>query len=283
MSTRIDSHHHIWDLSVREQDWMVGDEMKPIRRNFSMQDLREQSVGTGIEKTVLVQTATTYDETPEFLAIANSDSMIAGVVGWLDMETLEAQDKLDAYLELPGGEKLVSIRDLAQFKDDPRWLMHHYVVKNVQQLGARDIAYDLLTKPGQLQTAIELVQACPETQFVMDHISKPFIEKGEVEPWGKQMRGLASLPNVVCKVSGMVTEANWSNWETKDFIPYIEILLECFGAERLMFGSDWPVALLAATYQEVVELAESLTRSLSTSEKNYFWSETAVRAYRLAI
>lgn len=280
---RIDSHHHIWDLSVREQGWMVGDEMKPVRRNFSMQDLREQSAGTGVEKTILVQTTATYDETPEFLAIANSDPMIAGVVGWLDMETLEAQDKLDAYLELPGGEKLISIRDLAQFKDDPRWLMRPNVVKNVRQLGARDIAYDLLTKPDQLQAAIELVQACPETQFVMDHISKPFIGKGEVEPWGKQMRDLASLPNVVCKVSGMVTEANWSNWKAGDFAPYIEILLECFGAERLMFGSDWPVALLAATYQEVVELAENLTRSLSASEENFFWSQTAIRAYGLAI
>ena len=268
---------------MREQDWLVGDLMKPLVRNFSMSDLREQSAGTGINKTILIQTVANYDETPEFLAIANSDSMIAGVVGWLDMETLEAQDKLDGYLALPGGDKLVGIRDLAQYKDDSRWLMRPTVIKNVQELGARGIAYDLLTKPDQLQAAIELVQVCPETQFVMDHISKPFIEKGEVEPWGKQMRRLASLPNVVCKVSGMVNEANWDNWETKDFTPYIEILLDYFGANRLMFGSDWPVALLAATYLEVVELAETLTSSLSASEKTCFWSESAIQAYGLLI
>lgn len=280
---KIDSHHHVWDLSVRDQDWIVGEAMTPIRQNFSMEDLRLAIADTGIEKTILVQTITDYAETPEFLSLASSESIIAGVVGWLDIDSPTALDHLDSYLELPGAEYLVGIRDIAQGHADPDYLSRSTVVSNIKSLGDRGIAYDLLTKTRELPGAIELVKMAPDVQFVMDHISKPFIASGELEPWGRLMRELAALPNVVCKVSGMVTEAKWSTWAASDFRPYVDLLLEVFGPRRLMFGSDWPVCTLAGTYSQVVKLAEEVTSSLSREEQGDFWGKTAIQTYKLSV
>jgi L-fuconolactonase len=279
---RIDSHHHIWDLSIRDQGWITGDALEPIRRNFSMSDLREAIYRTGVEQTVLVQTITDYAETPELLAIAESDELVVGVVGWLQIDAPDAIEHLHKYLDLPGANYLKGIRDIAQDHADPNYLAREESIKNVRKLGALGITYDLLTKTPELPAAIELVKACPEVQFVMDHISKPYISKSEMQPWKNLITELASLPNVVCKISGLVTEANWKNWEVRDFLPYTDHLIEIFTPNRLMFGSDWPVATLAATYSEVVELAESLTIGLSPSENESFWSRTAIRAYKLA-
>ena len=280
---KIDSHHHVWDLSIRDQDWVVGEAMTPIRRNFSMEDLRTAIVGTGIEKTVLVQTVTDYAETPEFLALANSDSIVAGVIGWLDIDSPTAHIHLDSYLNLPGAKYLVGIRDIAQGHADPNYLLRSTVVDNVKDLGKKGLTYDLLTKTRELPAAIELVRSAPDVQFVMDHISKPFVASGEMEPWSTLMHELASLPNVVCKVSGMVTEANWNNWHSDEFRPFVDFLLDEFGPKRLMFGSDWPVCTLASTYDQVVKLAEEVTSSLSADENEDFWSKTAIRIYGLTI
>jgi L-fuconolactonase len=280
---KIDAHHHIWNLEVRDQDWIVGDSMAPIRRNFSMQDLRTATAETGIEKTVVVQTVTDYAETPELLALANSESMIAGVVGWLDIDSVSALDHLDVYLSQPGAQYLVGIRDIAQGHADPHYLARPNVIRNVNALGGRGLVYDLLTKTRELPSAIELVKSAPEVQFVMDHISKPMIATGEIEPWKTLMIELASLPNVVCKISGMITEANWANWKTEDFLPYTDTLLKVFGAKRLMFGSDWPVCTLAGSYLQVVELAKSITSTFSTNENDEFWGGTANRIYDLSL
>jgi L-fuconolactonase len=278
---RIDSHHHIWDLAVRDQDWITGEELQPIRRNFLMADLREAISGSGIDKTVLVQTVTDYAETPELLAVAESDELVVGVVGWLKIDAPDAIEQLHKYLDLPGANYLKGIRDIAQDHIDPNYLAREQSIRNVQKLGALGITYDLLTKTPELPAAIEMVKACPDVQFVMDHISKPYIAKQEMQPWKKLISELASFPNVVCKISGLVTEANWNNWQVKDFLPYTDHLLEIFTPARLMFGSDWPVATLAASYSEVVELAESLTAGLSISEGESFWSQTAIHAYNL--
>jgi len=278
---RIDSHHHIWDLSVRDQDWITGEAMQPIRRNFLMADLREAIAGSGIDKTVLVQTVTDYAETPELLAVAESNELVVGVVGWLKIDAPDAIEQLHNYLDLPGANYLKGIRDIAQDHVDPNYLAREQSIRNVQKLGALGITYDLLTKTPELPAAIEMVGACPDVQFVMDHISKPYISKQEMQPWKKLISELASFPNVVCKISGLVTEASWSNWEINDFRPYADHLLEIFTPNRLMFGSDWPVATLAASYSEVVELAESLTAGLSISEGESFWSQTAIHAYNL--
>jgi len=279
---RIDSHHHIWDLSVRDQEWITGDAMQPIRRNFAISDLHQAISGTGIEKTILVQTVTNYAETPELLAIAQSEQLVGAVVGWLQIDAPDAIAHLHQYLDLSGSEYLKSIRDIAQDHPDPNYLAKAQTIANVKKLGELGITFDLLTKTPELSAAINLVRACPDVLFVMDHISKPYIAKKEIEPWKSLMTELATFPNVLCKVSGLVTEANWRDWQVKDFKPYVDHVIEIFTPQRLMFGSDWPVSNLGGTYSQIVELAEALTSGLSPSEAEFFWHKTAAAAYGLA-
>jgi L-fuconolactonase len=278
---RIDSHHHVWDLSVREQGWMVGDALNPIKKNFSINDLRQAVTGCGIEKTVVVQTVTNYDETPELLELAETDDLVAGVVGFLKIDAVDAISYLDKYESMRGFNNLVGIRDIAHDYEDVKYLSKPQVVKNVQELGKRGLVYDLLTKTPHMQAAIDLVKACPDTKFVLDHISKPYIAKGEMQPWADQLVQLASFENVDVKVSGMFTEADWKNWKQRDFWPYLEQITNSFTPARMMFGSDWPVCLLAATYRQSVDLMEEFTKSFSEAEKNNFWAGTANRAYGL--
>jgi L-fuconolactonase len=279
---RIDSHHHIWDLSIRDQGWITGDEMQPIRRNFVVSDLKDAIATSRIDRTVLVQTVTDYAETPELLVIAKSEQLVGAVVGWLQIDAPDAIAHLHQYLDLLGAEYLKGIRDIAQDHPDPNYLAKAQTIANVKKLGELGITFDLLTKTPELPAAIELVRSCPNVQFVMDHISKPYIAKKEIEPWKSLMSELATFPNVLCKVSGLVTEANWENWEAKDFKPYVDHVIEIFTPQRLMFGSDWPVANLGGTYPQIVELAEVLTSGLSPSEAEYFWHKTAAGAYGLA-
>ena len=279
---RIDSHHHIWDLSVRDQEWIAGEAMQPIRRNFSISDLEDVSAFSRIDRTILVQTVTDYTETPELLEIAQSEQLVGGVVGWLKIDAQDAIEHLHRYLDLPGAEYLKGIRDIAQDHPNLNYLAKPETISNVRKLGELGITYDLLTKIPELPAAIKLVSACPDVQFVMDHISKPRIEKQEFEPWKTLMSELATFPNVFCKVSGLVTEANWKEWQVKDFKPYVDHVIEIFTPQRSMFGSDWPVANLGGTYSEIVELAEALTSGLSPSEAEFFWHKSAAAAYNLA-
>ena len=278
---KIDSHHHIWDLSIRDQDWIVGDSLAPIKRNFLMSDYKEAIKPFGIEKSVIVQTVTSYDETPELLALAETDEMVAGIVGWLDMSADDAILQLDHYQTLPGAAYLKGIRDIVQDHPDSNYLARPQVDKNVKELGKRGLAYDILTKTPELPGAIELVKNNSDVQFILDHISKPYISKKEFEPWRTLITEIAKFENVVCKVSGIVTEADWKNWSIEDIKPYFDIILENFGANRLMYGSDWPVCTLAGSYSEVFNLAENLAQELSPTEKTSFWSGCANRAYRL--
>ena len=279
---RIDSHHHIWDLSIRDQEWITGDAMQPIHRNFVISDLKDVIASSHIDRTVLVQTVTDYAETLELLAIAQSEQLVGAVVGWLKIDAPNAIEHLHKYLDLPGAEYLKGIRDIAQDHPDSNYLAKPETISNVRKLGELGITYDLLTKIPELPAAIKLVRACPDVQFIMDHISKPRIAKQEVEPWKTLMSELATFPNVLCKVSGLVTEANWNEWQVKDFKPYVDHVIEIFTPQRLMFGSDWPVANLGGTYAEIVELAEALTSGFSRSEGDYFWHKTAASAYGIA-
>ena len=278
---RIDSHHHVWDLSVREQGWMVGEALNPIKKNFSINDLRQAITGCGIDKTVVVQTVTNYDETPELLELADTDDLVAGVVGFLKIDAEDAISHLDSYQSLRGFKYLVGIRDIAHDYEDVKYLSKPQVIKNVQELGKRGLVYDLLTKTPHMRAAIDLVKACPNTKFVLDHISKPYIAKGDMQPWADQITDLASFENVVVKVSGLFTEADWKNWKKEDFWPYLEHITKSFTPNRMMFGSDWPVCLLAATYKQSIDLVEEFTSKFSESEKNAFWAGTANKAYGL--
>jgi len=279
---RIDSHHHLWDLSIRPQEWMVGDGMDPVRRNFDADDLRTAISGTTIEKTILVHATTTNDETHELLALAETDPTIVGVVGWLQIDSPNAIADCEKYLQAPGARYLKGIRDVAQDLPDSNYLAKAQSIATVQQLGKMGLTYDILTKTPELKAAIELVKACPDVQFVLDHISKPYIAKEEIEPWKSLITELAAFENVSCKISGMVTEAKWNTWQTNDFVPYVDHIIASFTPQRLMFGSDWPVALLAtSSYSDVVHLAESLTAKFSETENELFWLENAISAYKI--
>lgn len=279
---RIDSHHHLWDLSARDYDWMAGDEMAPIRRNFAIDDLHQAIAGTGIERTVYVQASMTHEETYEVLALAENVPTIVAVVGWLDVDSPLSIAECEKYLSAKGGKYLKGIRDIAQDHPDSHYLARPQTIATVKELGKMGITYDILTKTPELGAAIELVRACPETQFVLDHISKPYISKGELEPWKSLITELASFENVSCKISGIVTEAKWKNWQVSDFTPYTDHIIESFSTSRIMFGSDWPVALLGAeSYSQVVQLAESVTAGFSDGESEAFWKNNVMRSYKI--
>ena len=279
---KIDSHHHLWDLSVRPQTWMTGDNMDSVRRNFDENDLREAIAGTGIEKTILVHATTTHEETYEMLDLAQRDSLIIGVVGWLQIDSPNAIAECEKYLAAPGGSYLKGIRDVAQDLPDSQYLAKPQSIATVQKLGKMGLVYEILTKTPELQAGIDLVKACPDVEFVLDHISKPYISRQEFEPWKSLISELARIENVSCKISGMVTEANWNKWEVSDFVPYVDHVIESFTPKRIMFGSDWPVALLATqSYSDVVHLAESVTSRLTESEKQGFWGNNATHKYKV--
>lgn len=280
---RIDSHHHIWDISVRPQTWMQGDEVKPISRTILMNELEPELEKAKIDYTVIVQTVATVDETPEFLDLSLSHPKICAVVGWLDLESDDIRPQLEKYLSHPGGKNLVSIRDLAQDKEDPNWLLRDNVVKNIHRIGEAGLTFDILTRPPQLAAAVEMVKRSPNNSFVLDHISKPYMAKGEMQPWADQISEIASHENVVVKVSGLFTEANWSDWSQETFRPYLDHVLNSFSPSRMMFGSDWPVCLLAATYTDTINLMEDFTKNFTKSEQESFWAGTAKRAYKLRV
>jgi L-fuconolactonase len=231
---------------------------------------------------VLVHATTTHDETYELLALADVDPTIIGVVGWLQIDSPNAIAECEKYLQARGASYLKGIRDVAQDLPDSNYLAKPQSIATVKELGKMGLTYDILTKTPELRAAIELVKACPEVQFVLDHISKPYIAKEEIEPWKSLITELSAFENVSCKISGMVTEAKWNTWITEDFAPYVDHIVESFTPRRLMFGSDWPVALLATSkYSDVVRLAEDLTSQFSDSENALFWAENAKSAYKI--
>ena len=280
---RIDSHHHIWDLKVRPQTWMKGDELKPISRSILMNELEPELEKANIDFTVIVQTVPTPDETPEFLDLSLTHPKICAVVGWLDLESTDIRPQLDQYLSHPGGKNLVSIRDIAQDKPDPNWFLREDVIKNIHRIAEYGLTFDILTKPPQLAAAVEMVKQSPHNTFVLDHISKPYIAKNEMQPWADQISEIASHENVFVKVSGLFTEADWHNWNHQTFAPYLDHILNTFTPARMMFGSDWPVCLLAATYTDTINLMEEFVKEFSVSEQESFWANTAKRAYKLKV
>ncbi|GAB2637530.1 amidohydrolase family protein [Kribbella swartbergensis] len=278
--SRVDAHHHIWDLTVREQSWMSGPEMDPIRRSFSVDDLAPQAADAGVTATVLVQTVGQVDETVEFLQVAAGNELVAGVVGWIDLTAQDVGDALAGLLARPDGSHLKGIRHQVHDEPDVDWLLRPDVRRGLSAVADAGLVYDLLTKTPHLPAAIETARAFPGLTFVVDHISKPVIGQ-PLEPWASHLRELAALPNVTCKLSGLVTEASWTDWKTSDLQPYADVVLDAFGPERVMFGSDWPVCLLAATYAQVVETAETLTAGLTPTERESVFTTTATRTYRL--
>lgn len=280
-ASKIDAHHHVWDLSVRDQDWITGPELAPLRRNFGIEDVEPEARAAGVTGTVLVQTIAVAEETPEFLALAEESDLIAGVVGWTDLTRPDVADELARLTELPGGRYLKGIRHQVQAEPDPEWLLREDVRRGLAAVAAAGLAYDLVVLPHQLSACVQAAERHPELTFVLDHLGKPPIASGALEPWATAVRALAALPNTTCKLSGMVTEADWKSWQPSDLAPYADTVLDAFGPSRLMFGSDWPVCVLAASYAEVAQTAGQLTEKLSEGEREEIFGSTATRVYRL--
>jgi L-fuconolactonase len=276
----IDSHHHVWDLAVRDQDWITGPEMAPIRRSFAVDDLRPSALAAGVIGTVLVQTVTVAAETPEMLATAAADPLVAGVVGWTDLTSAAAADELAALRAAPGGGYLVGIRHQVQSEADPDWLRGRDVIRGLRAVAAAGLCYDLVIRPHQLAAAAGAAAAVPGLTFVLDHAGKPPIASGGLGQWSAAVREFAARPNTVCKLSGLVTEAGPGAAKAA-FAGVADVILSAFGADRIMFGSDWPVCLLISDYAGVVGLAGELVAGLSEAEQAAVFASTATRVYGL--
>ena len=278
--TVMDAHHHVWDLAVRDQPWLAGDEMAAIRRNFSADDLRPAAAAAGVTATVLVQTVTVAAETPEMLALAAGDPLIRAVVGWTDLTARDVADQLARLVEAPGGDHLAGLRHQVQEEPDPGWLRRPDVIAGLRAVADAGLAYDLILRPHQLAAATYAAQSVPQLSFVLDHGGKPPTAAGALEPWAAAVRALAACPNVTCKLSGLVTVAA-PGAPPAALRPVADVILGAFGANRVMFGSDWPVCLLASDYPGVMELARTLTAGLSEAERAAVFAGTAARVYRI--
>ncbi|MEV7794473.1 amidohydrolase family protein [Streptomyces sp. NPDC087512] len=277
----IDAHHHVWDLGARPQPWIKGEALAPLARSFSAADLTAQARAAGVTGTVVVQTVCVPEETPELLALAAGSDLVAGVVGWTDLTAPDVADTIAALRERPGGDRLVGIRHQVQEEPDPSWLLRPDVRRGLSAVAAAGLVYDLVVTPGQLAAAADAAARLTGLTFVLDHLGKPPIATGELEPWGADLRRLAALPNTVAKLSGLVTEAAPGNWRTEDLRPCADIALDAFGPRRLMFGSDWPVCTLRADYTSVLGIADRLTESLGPGEKDAVFHRNALRVYGL--
>ena len=277
---RIDAHHHLWDLAARDQTWTEG--LPTLHRTFTMDDLVPHLVANNIDGTVLVQTINDPDETPEFLRQAFENSYIRGVVGWVDL-TNDTAAQIVQLKSLPGGDLLKGIRHLVQGESDVNWLTRPDVQDGLRAVGEANLVYDILVFPHQLEAVLRTVRALPEVRFVLDHCGKPRIIDGDIDGWRRQMVQLAANENVAVKLSGLVTEADHANWSELDLQPYVQVVLDAFSPARIMFGSDWPVCQLAATYDEVVSVTESLTALLRHDDKVAIFGGTACDWYGLDV
>ena len=278
----VDSHHHFWAPQRHDYSWMTGAELDPIRRSFGPADLRPELEAGGIDYTVLVQTVPSVAETREFLDVAQRTRFVAGVVGWVDLADASVGETLAELQARPNGKTLVGIRHQVHDEKDAQWLLRPDVARGLAAVREAGLAYDILVRPRELPAALAMAKAFPDMRLVIDHLAKPPIASGEIEAWAAQMEPFRSLPHVFCKLSGMVTEANWTSWTPADLHPYVVRGLDIFGPERVMYGSDWPVCLLAGSYGAVKRALEEALPPLSAEEQAGVFGGNAIRFYDLA-
>jgi L-fuconolactonase len=273
---RIDSHQHFWRYSAAEYPWMQ--EGWPIRRDFLPEDLAPELSSHGLDGCVAVQARQTLEETRWLLELADASPIVKGVVGWVDLRSPEIEQQLASFAAHP---KFVGVRHVVQDEPDDAFLLLPEFLRGIAALRDFGLTYDILIYPRQLPAAIELVRRFPDQPFVLDHLAKPLIREGLVSPWREQLSELAASPHVLCKLSGMVTEAQWGRWNAAEFRPYLDAAFEAFGPDRLMYGSDWPVALLAASYDQVFALVRDYFSGLSSDVEERFFGLNAARFYGL--
>jgi len=274
---RIDAHQHFWSYQPARDTW-ITDEMSVLKHDFLPKDLLPELRSASIDGTVAVQADQSEQETRFLLALAEEHPAILGVVGWVD---LRAPDIADRLADLHESKRLRGFRHIVQAEPDDRFVLRADFKRGISCLAQFDFTYDILIYPKQLPAAVQLVAANPRQRFVVDHLAKPEIRMGRLEPWAGLIRELAAAPNVFCKLSGLITEADRAHWHPGDFNRYLDVVFECFGPERLIFGSDWPVCLLAGSYAQVVNLISSYLRGCPPEEQAAIFGGNAVRFYNL--
>ncbi|WP_339242254.1 amidohydrolase family protein [Paenibacillus sp. FSL R5-0517] len=275
---KLDAHQHFWEYNIAEYGW-IGEEMKAIRQSFLPHDLEPILTQSGMDGCIAVQARQSLTETEWLLQLADQYEFIKGVVGWVDLCSDDVRNQLELLASNP---VLKGVRHVIQDEPDLQYVLREDFQRGISLLKEYDLAYDLLVSKEQLPYAVDLVKAFPEQRFVLDHLAKPDIKSGILSPWREALESLAAQPNTYCKLSGIVTEADWASWTPSDFTSYLNIAIEAFGAERLMFGSDWPVSNLAASYSEVYGLIKTHTQSLSESEQQMILGGTCAAFYQIS-
>jgi L-fuconolactonase len=266
----IDAHQHFWQVGRFDYPWMSKD-LGVLYRDYLPEDLAPVLKRNNVEKTVLVQASNSVAETRWLLELADANDFIAGVVGWVDLTSPE----IEAHPKLKG------IRHLVESEPNDDWLIQPSVLSNLQKLSARGLSYDLLVHTRHLKYVSVVAESCPDLMLVIDHLAKPPIARNEMNEWSRAFKPLARYRNISCKLSGLVTEADWHSWKTDDLRPFVNCALEVFGAERMMFGSDYPVCLLAASYDRVLDSFQEVLQYLSVADREKIFSQNAAKFYRL--
>ena len=270
----LDSHQHFWLYDKHQYPWIPTG--SPLERDWMPPDLQVELAEVNLTGSIAVQARQTIEESRWLLALADQFSLIQGVVGWVDLRNERVEDAL---AELSQHPKFVGVRHVLQDEPDDRFMLQREFVRGISKLKQFDLTYDLLIFPKQLPAAIELVSRFPEQPFVLDHAAKPHIKAGTLSPWREQIRQLAKFPNVSCKVSGMVTEADHATWKPADLRPYLDEIFSAFSIDRLMFGSDWPVCLLAACYEQVFAIVDQYVKHFSATDRDALFGGNAARFY----
>ncbi len=274
---RIDAHQHFWMYNEREYGW-IDDSMSTLRRDFLPADLKPELECNGFEGCVAVQARQTLEETRWLLELAQQTHFILGVVGWVDLRSPRLRFELES---LAVKSKLVGVRHIVQSEPDERFLLQPDFLRGIAMLEEFDLTYDMLIYTPHLPVAAEFVARVPRQRFVLDHLAKPPIKSGAIDVWARGIRELAAFPNVYCKVSGLVTEADWQAWKPEDLRPYLDAAFECFGPSRLMIGSDWPVCTVAAPYSRVMNLVKDYVGKYAAKERDAVLGENAATFWRL--
>ncbi|MDR3007874.1 MAG: amidohydrolase family protein [Sphingobacterium sp.] len=274
---RIDTHQHFWKFDPIRDSW-ITEEMQVIRRDFSPLDIQFVLERNGFGGSVAVQADQSKEETAYLVQLANDYPFIKGVVGWIDLQAADIRQQLDGY---QSDTVIKGFRHIVEGEADPDFLIRPAVLNGLKALADYGYTYDLLIRPRHYAATLDCVQQNPNLQFVLDHIAKPPIKSRAFDEWATFIDALSAFPNVVCKVSGLATEADWEGWKLDDFKQYLEHIFARFGKERIMYGSDWPVCLLAASYEESIAIVEDKLGQFTAAEKNAFWAENAIRVYNL--
>jgi L-fuconolactonase len=274
---RIDAHQHFWRYDPLQYPW-IGDSMEPLKRDYLPDDLKPLLDQAGIQGTIAVQARQSLAETAWLLELADRHPSIKAVVGWVDLRSPHVREQLEHYVQHP---KLRGIRHIVQDEPDDRFMLQPGFLHGLSTLGEFNLIYDVLLFPRHLPVAIEVVKQFPQQRFVLDHIAKPAIRTGGFSPWDADIRSLAHFENVSCKISGLVTEAAWKQWQPNDFRRYLDHVMDCFGPDRLMFGSDWPVCTLSGDYTEVVLLIQDYLAAFPVEIQQKIWGDNAAQFYAI--